>query len=141
MQSIGEVSSVLQLKDLQITKSYFELKANEITENELNIEFQVQTKVNKADENEYTILLSVIINNKLDEFELQVKYKGVFNLPGSESIDEDLRRTLLTRNTLAIIFPYIRSQVTLLTTAPGIAPMMIPILNINSIEIKNVENN
>lgn len=139
MQSISEISSVLQMKDLQVRKCYFELKSNEITKKELNLEFQVQTKVDKTNEDEHIILLSVVINNDSDEFELLVKYKGVFNLLGSESINEELRRTLLTRNTLAIMFPYIRSQISLLTTAPGIAPMMIPVLNINNVKIKNIE--
>jgi len=127
------------MKDLQVRKCYFELKSNEITKKELNLEFQVQTKVDKTNEDEHIILLSVVINNDSDEFELLVKYKGVFNLLGSESINEELRRTLLTRNTLAIMFPYIRSQISLLTTAPGIAPMMIPVLNINNVKIKNIE--
>ena len=139
MQSINEVSSVLQLKDLQVRKCSFELKSNEITEMDINLEFQVQTKVNISNDDEHIILLNVMISNDSNEFELHVKYKGVFSLPGSKSINAELRRTLLTRNTLAIMFPYIRSQISLLTTAPGIAPMMIPILNINNVEIKNVD--
>ena len=40
---------------------------------------------------------------------------------------------------ISIIFPFIRSQVSLLTTQPGITPIMIPPINLNSL-IDSEEN-
>ena len=40
---------------------------------------------------------------------------------------------ILKANTVAIMFPYIRSQISLLTTQPGLHPVMLPPMNINAL--------
>ena len=41
--------------------------------------------------------------------------------------------TMATKNTVAILFPYIRSQISLMTTQPGMHPIIIPPMNIVSL--------
>ena len=48
-------------------------------------------------------------------------------------IDEQTYEHLIKANTIAIIFPFIRSQVSLLTTQPGMMPVIIPPININAL--------
>lgn len=43
--------------------------------------------------------------------------------------DEE-NRTLIERNTIAIMFPYLRSYVSTLTTQPGMAPIVLPPMNV-----------
>ena len=43
---------------------------------------------------------------------------------------EQKTRTLIERNTLAIMFPYFRSYVSTLTTQPGMMPIVLPAMNI-----------
>lgn len=38
-------------------------------------------------------------------------------------------KTLINANTVAIMFPFIRSQVSLMTTQPGMSPIVLPPIN------------
>lgn len=49
------------------------------------------------------------------------------------------RGIVVTKNTVAILFPYLRSQVTLMTAQPNIEPVVIPAININAL-LKNMES-
>ena len=40
---------------------------------------------------------------------------------------------LIKQNTVAIMFPFIRSEITLLTSQPGMSPIVIPPLNIKKL--------
>lgn len=42
-------------------------------------------------------------------------------------------KKVLTNNTIAILFPYLRSQLTLLTSQPEFEPIILPIMNINAL--------
>lgn len=37
---------------------------------------------------------------------------------------------MLEKNTIAIIFPYIRSYISIITTQPGMPPIVLPAMNI-----------
>lgn len=45
-------------------------------------------------------------------------------------MDEELRRTLINENAVAIIMPYIRSQVSLITVQPEVDCVVLPPFNI-----------
>ena len=54
-----------------------------------------------------------------------------FSFQGSESITDELKDALVRKNTIAIMIPYMRSQLSLLTTQPGVDCVMLPIINVN----------
>lgn len=84
--------------------------------------------VNKDGDGEYrgTFVLTAIREN---EYAASVQLTGYF------SIDENnaSKDSLLEKNGMAIIFPYARAQMTLLTSQPEIDPVVLPIVNINKI--------
>lgn len=49
--------------------------------------------------------------------------RGVF-------ITEQENNDLLEKNTIAIMFPYIRSYISSITTQPGMTPIVLPAINI-----------
>lgn len=49
--------------------------------------------------------------------------RGVF-------ITEQENNGLLEKNTIAIMFPYIRSYISSITTQPGMTPIVLPAINI-----------
>lgn len=53
--------------------------------------------------------------------------------------DEGLKQELIRYNTVAIMFPYIRSQISLVTTQPDIPPISFPPVNIIAM-FKDVDN-
>lgn len=50
-----------------------------------------------------------------------------------ECADEVRRLVLLKENTLSILFPYLRSQISLLTSQPDMSPIVIPPINIGAV--------
>ena len=45
------------------------------------------------------------------------------------SDDYSREASIINTNTVAIMFPFIRSQVTLLTSQPGMIPIILPAIN------------
>ena len=45
-----------------------------------------------------------------------------------------MEENIVKTNTVAIMFPFIRSQVTLLTTQPGMTPIVLPPINTTKFE-------
>lgn len=79
-----------------------------------NDDAYIELSVSICDENSYTLNLTII---------------GVFNV-GETELDKN---SLLERNAIAIIFPYLRSQITLLTSQPSFNPIILPPININAL--------
>ena len=44
---------------------------------------------------------------------------------------EEMKNTLISKNTVAILMPYLRSQVSLLTAQPEVECVVLPAFNIN----------
>lgn len=72
-------------------------------------------------------------------FYLRVKICGVFSILGFDERDE-VHVDIIKRNTLAILFPYIRSIISHLTMEMQLDPIILPPMNINSFFDQN-ENN
>lgn len=68
------------------------------------------------------------------EFKAKVQMTGYFSI----AEDNPQKDTLLQKNAIAIIFPYARSQMTLLTSQPETIPAIVPVVNINQLVDRSV---
>lgn len=68
---------------------------------------------------------------------LEIVVSGIFEF--NVALEEEQKQIIVTKNTMAILFPYLRAQVTLLTSQPDMEPVVLPIININSL-LQNLEN-
>lgn len=73
----------------------------------------------------YRVTMKVTATRE-DEFTATVQITGYFTVPD----DDPMRSVLLNQNALAIIFPFVRSQMSLLTTQPETTPILLPVINI-----------
>lgn len=81
--------------------------------------------------NEDRIKVSLSCSADSDEgFELFVSLVGDFSIEGNVNVN---KKELLEKNTTAILFPYLRSEMTLLTTQPNMPVLNIPPININAL--------
>lgn len=76
--------------------------------------------------------LSASIQKK-SAYELFIAISAQFTFDESEPIDEGLKEILLRQNASAILFPYLRSEISILTTQPNVSPIIIPPLNMATI--------
>ncbi len=131
MDIIKSSESVLKLKRIYFKELNFSREDVEKS----NIDVEVEK--NQSTDNEYEITLNLSIANSEEKYTVNVSIVGVFEF--SENADEVTKNIIIEKNTISILFPYVRSQVTLLTSQPDIKPMIIPPLNINNL-IKNINN-
>jgi preprotein translocase subunit SecB len=80
----------------------------------------------KKEPTKFKIIVEINIG-RIDFFELELFALGHFET--DRVIDEDIKKTLVNQNAVAILFPYIRSFVTTFTASLGssIEPIIIPI--------------
>ena len=76
----------------------------------------------------YKVTVSVGINSN-SVCNMNITMSGFFRLEE----DSTLGKRLLQTNAVAILFPYVRSQLTLLTSQPGFDPVILPVMNINAL--------
>ena len=58
---------------------------------------------------------------------------GYFSIETDDTIDDKLKNALVTKNTVAILMPYLRSELSLLTAQPGMECVVLPAFNINKV--------
>ena len=104
---------------------------------ELNL-YKYFNKVIYDDKNQVRIELTTLIKDDRDLFELKLVALAFFKL-NPEELSEKEASQILRTNTVAIMFPFVRSQVSLLTTQPGMTPILLQPINIDAL-VQNIFN-
>lgn len=124
--------SIMQLTNLYFKNISFSREKLNIDDN-LKIFFDHEIRKN---DNDTDVVLSVLINDENNALKLSVELVGTFAFSNSENVNENLYDNLINKNAIAILFPYLRSQVTLITSQPNMTPIILPPININTL-LKN----
>ena len=118
---------------LDLYFSKFDFKQERGTDSkEYNTSFQIEYAINSEDDTKVRVVVDTTVTNEVQSVVLNVQTVGIFKVDKLD-IDDATYEHLIKANTVAIIFPFIRSQVSLLTTQPGMMPVMIPPININAL--------
>ena len=131
-----DANSVMQLKRYKVRKIYFEI--NDDFKMPKDYKIMINPKFNrefiKIDENNYFIELSVMISRDCQKedvpFEAEVIIAGQFQF---ESWDCKANEKIAMNNSTAILFPYLRSLLSNVTTQGNVPPYLIPIINIEKL--------
>lgn len=132
MELDKSIQSTLQLKKLYFEKIFFEgngehpkkLKTNFRSENE------------ELDEN--TVRVKLYCNVVAEEKQIiQIILVGEFK---NDEKNIELRKEINNANTVAIMFPYLRAEMSLITSQPNFPTLSIPVVNINAL-IEAQKNN
>lgn len=83
--------------------------------------------VEKLRDGYYQVSLSARVVRE-NEYEAEVSVTGYCEI----SEDVPYKDRLLNENAIAILFPYVRAELTLLTAQPETEPLVIPAVNINA---------
>ena len=127
LQKKDSVFSELQMQHIVFDKLQFE-RSGFRSEQNTEIQMTVQTAINKEDEGKYRVSLHVAVVSE-GEYTADVWVSGFCEISEDCEIKEDLLKT----NAVAILFPYVRSELTLLTAQPETTPIVLPTLNINAL--------
>ena len=124
---MGNFNSSLVLQKIVFDKFEFNRKGFK-NENELNFELQVQIGISGDDTHRVTLVLS---GEKQDEYNITISLSGFFKIEKSEEMDDKIMQQMISKNAVAILMPYLRSELTLLTAQPDTESVVLPPFNIN----------
>lgn len=124
MEKIG---SLLLLQKLVYERIEFERKG---FKNEKELVFKIQVQINKRAEKEYKVTL-IFEGDKEEEYHFLISLSGFFAIDSKEPLSDKKEEELVSRNAVAILMPYLRSEVTLLTAQPDTDSVVLPPFNIN----------
>lgn len=130
---MNETNSVLILKDLFFSEFSFKNDEQEKIKT-INCTHKINEFITK-NRNEITVNIETTITSPKTEFVLTLKTVGKFALNTDSDIEESTKMFLLTKNTVAIMLPFIRSQVSLITTQPKFTPILLQPLDVNKLSI------
>lgn len=123
--------SVLIMKNLYYEKILFE--RDEVIPKEFRARFIPEYK--DLENGEIEVKLSCQIKSD-SKFALEIALIGVFE---NTEKDEKARADINKYNTLMIMFPYLRSELTLITAQPNFPTINFPVININALVDENSE--
>lgn len=131
---MSDIRSVLKMDRLVFDKIAFD-RVGFKNDNQLTHTLEARFAKNIKD-NVYRVTL-VLKGEKQDEYTFEISITGFFSFSEDEETNDELKNELISKNAIAIIMPYLRSQVSLLTAQPGVDCVILPPFNIN----KMMDNN
>ncbi len=121
MKIRSDYESPLVLEKIEITESTFRKK--DVSLEGLELSVQVEHNVKNVESDGYEVILCTTVSDKNQNIYVNVKAKAIFRT-------QQKNMDILEKNTIAIMFPYIRSYISIITTQPGMAPIVLPAMNI-----------
>jgi preprotein translocase subunit SecB len=129
--------SILEFDDYKIDEfifkknNNFSKKRDQKIDVDLNFEFAIERD---QDNFERIVTCYIFDENYIDDnkpFYIKLRIKGMFSLSNFDENNEK-HKEIIEKNTLAILFPYIRSIISHMTLEMQVGPVKIPPMNINS---------
>lgn len=124
---MDKVTSSLILDKLVFEKIEFYRKGLK-NNKDINYQMDVQIGVDKDEMYKVTLILK---GDKEGEYEFEIGLSGFFSFDSDGEINDNQKQELISKNTIAIMMPYLRSEVSLLTAQPETECVVLPPFNIN----------
>lgn len=125
------VESMLKLKHLVFDEISFKRHGFKNKEPfSPNIEIRIGETL--GEEKLYVVTL-ILSGEKKNEYSLKIQLSGFFLINNCN--DDRLKNILIQRNAVAILMPYLRSQVTMLTSQPEIDPVILSVFDITKLVV------
>lgn len=129
MKNNKSVESVLRLNRLLFDKIEFNRLG---FRNDSKLELEIQSNISQRKNAEIYKVTLILKGKKPDEYTFEISLSGFFSLETDCQLTEELKNSLITKNSVAILMPYLRSEVSLLTAQPDMECVVLPALNINN---------
>ena len=131
-------ASILQFNNYEVEELSFKSVQVINGQHEFELHPDFQQNVIACGEDEYDVHLSVEIAGSEERplpFHLKVALVGHFVFCSEETnISSEMKEQIIRRNTISILFPFLRSIVATLTTSANIPTLLLPIMNFSEDE-------
>lgn len=129
MTNNKQTESVLKLNKIVFNNIEFKRLG---FKNDKDFELEIQSNISQRQDTEVYRVTLILKGKKQDEYTLEISLSGFFSIESDDGVTEALKNTLITKNSVAILMPYLRSQVSLLTAQPEVECVVLPPFNINN---------
>lgn len=127
-----KVRSDLQMKDIYFSKIEC-LQNKDLSKlGEVNLKTNYKVDIKDINEDEKEILFEVQIFSEDERLTINLVANGLFKLD-SVNLSKEEKDIVFRHNAVAIMFPFIRSQVALITAQPGLNSVMLQPINTSKI--------
>ncbi len=131
--------SVMVFEDYRVTELRFDAGPDCRPKggHELSVELSSSHRVSD-DRKHSQVMLRAVVSTKCSaddpgRFSLTVTMVGFFRIEGEEDPRPDHADALLTKNALAVLFPYLRAAITSVTSTCNIGAVILPLVNVNAV--------
>lgn len=125
------MKALLQFNRFKVLELIYKIDLSSDFSDELSPTFAVQIQSNESDIKQAIVNLSVEIGEPADKAYLKATIAGFFTFDTSDGeVTEDVIYKYYEINGTAILFPYLRSIVSDLTSKGDDSPIILPTLNI-----------
>lgn len=108
----------------------FKRNGFENSDSEFSFDLEISIGNAKINSDLYKVTLKMI-GQKSGEYNLTISITGFFSFNSIE-LKDSLKKELIEKNAVAIMMPYLRSQVSLITAQPNVECVVLPPFNINN---------
>ncbi|MCM1305871.1 MAG: protein-export chaperone SecB [Bacteroides sp.] len=123
---------MINIKEMEIHNASF--KVNHIEGESFNIPAQFGRSIDHINDGRYLLTLTINVKNEKDKpfpFDLECAINAYFECDNNETEDE--AKKYIAEEGTAIVFPYLRSYISTLTSASMIPPLVLPIIDLAKI--------
>ncbi len=127
-EQLSVKEGAFQLSPVVFDEVSFERKGFPNKNKDVETQFDVAYTSNQIEDQHYCVSIRAQASRQ-DEYIATVQISGYIRFADDE-LPERTKQTLLKKNAVSILFPYIRSEMTLLTAQPEVEPVVWPVMNI-----------
>lgn len=101
-------------------------------QNENDVQFNLEILIGQIENtNAYKVTL-ILDGTKKEEYKLKIALSGFFSI-NEQQLPENISADMLIKNNaVAILMPYLRAEVSLLTSQPEVDCVVMPVFNVNA---------
>lgn len=127
-ETTNPVESELILNNYYIDEcTYMRKEQPRLLQGALEIEYNFNRTITRVDDENYIVSLRANIFSKDGSVEVHTRAVGEFSVKCEDSRQKNV---LISKNTVAILLPFVRSQIILVTSQTGLLPIALPLVNI-----------
>lgn len=133
MKKMQDENCALILEKIVFDKILFTRK-DFTSESVPSFSFQINS-YKKNNENVYKITIIAYVE-KEKEYNVEISISGFFSINTNMDLSDNDIGDLINKNAVAILMPYIRSEISIITAQPGMECVVMPPINIEAM-LKN----
>lgn len=123
------INSVLSMEKLVFDEISF--RRNNFKNDKSQFDFKLQISVGISPSNDLYKVTLKMIGEKENEYDLTISLSGFFSFD-SDDLEDNIKKDLIEKNSVAIMMPYLRSQISLITAQPDVECVVLPPFNITN---------